>query len=158
MNDVSMIETGCAQALSLAPDQFLADLPSPELLAGAPAWYPFELQAWQIGESIRQVLARNRKLRADPGVQSMLLRVIHQRNLRRGRQSFVFGLGYKCAQPHAPHIVAFLKDPDIQGQVLDSLIKMRASGFTDQVTPLLEARYMWIRALARKYLRMLGTA
>ena len=158
MNATSIVETACEQALEIAPEKFPPDLHSNELLAGAPAWYPFEYRAWELGESVRQTLARHRKLRADPKVQSLLLRVILERNLRRGRQSFVFGLACKSAQPQARHIAPFLKDPDIQGQVLDALIKMRARGFDEKVKPLLDSPYKWIRSLARKYIHTLGTA
>jgi hypothetical protein len=147
------VAAACDEALALAPDQYPPDLPTPELLAGAPAWYPFEHRVWAIGEEIRQALAINRRLRADPAVHECLLRVVCERNLRRGRQPFVTNLAFKSAQPVARYLAAFLKDPDIGGEVVDALLKMKAAGYTAEVEPLTQSRYRWIRTLANRYLR-----
>jgi hypothetical protein len=147
------VTAACEAALALAPDHFPPDLPTNELLSEAPEWYPFELRAWEIGEKIRQALSANRKLRGDSAVQENLLRVVLQRNLRRGRQPFVTNLAFKSAQPIAKYLAIFLNDPDIDGQVVDALLKMQAAGYSAEVASLTQSRYRWIRTLAQKYLR-----
>jgi len=44
----------CDDALRLAPTQWPPTLPASKELLGAPEWYPFEHEAWGIGESIRR--------------------------------------------------------------------------------------------------------
>ena len=53
----------CGEAIRLAPTEFPPTLPPSKELSGAPEWYPFERQAWPIGESIRQAFAKNPKLK-----------------------------------------------------------------------------------------------
>ena len=72
-------------------------------------------------------------------------------NLRRGRQSFVMALGFTGAAHLAPRVARFLADPDVDGQVIDTLLKMRAPGFVAAVRPLLTDTHAWIRNLAKKY-------
>ena len=150
---IESVTAACEAALGLAPDHFPPDLPTNEVLAGAPDWYAFEHRAWEIGEEIRQALSANRKLRQNSAVQESMLRVALERNLRRGRQPFVTNLAFKSAQPLAKYLVAFLNDPDIDGQVVAALLKMQAAGYCAEVSPLTQSRYGWIRTLAQKYLR-----
>ncbi len=143
--------TKCGHAIRLAPEKFPEDLPTTPLLAGAADWYSFELEAWAIGEAVRQALVGNPKLRKSEMVQECILSVIETRNLRRGRQSFVMCLGFTAAAHHAERLIPLLRDPDVDGQVVDTLLKMKAGSYGREVAPLLRARHAWIRKLARRY-------
>jgi hypothetical protein len=46
---------------------------------------------------------------------------------------------------------AFLSDSDVDGQVVHTLLKMRAGGYAEAVAPLLQSEKPWIRRLAKKY-------
>jgi hypothetical protein len=146
----------CLAAKSLAPADFPSDLPSTPLLAGAPGWYDFEEQTWPIGEAIRRSLKTMPLLRRDSSMTTAILSVVRCVNLRRGRQSFVMALGYKTAANHSPVIAAYLQDPDICGQAVDTLLKMQAPGHVTQVDVLLSHNQPWIRRLAKRYVERYG--
>ena len=135
----------------MAPSEFSPTLPTKEGLLGAPGWYSFEHEAWPIGESIRQSFQKTPKLKRDGGALEAVMRVVEQPNLRRGRQSFVMALGFKAASPFASRMARFLVDQDNDGQVVDTLLKMRAPGFVNAVRPLLGDTHTWIRNLAKRY-------
>src|SRR5215208_530338 len=145
------VRGACAKARALAPAEYPPDLPTTPLLAGAPAWYPFEHEAWGTGEVIRQSLRAAPALKRDASVRQAIVEVAGCRNLRRGRQPFVLALGFVGARDHAPALAELLSDPDVGGQAVDTLIKMRAAGYEARVAPLLRARHAWIRTVARRY-------
>jgi len=60
-------------------------------------------------------------------------------------------LGFVAAREFADTVAPFLSDPDVEGQVLDTLIKMKAPGYTQQAVSLLHSDKAWIRRLAKKY-------
>jgi len=145
------ILAACEKALSLAPSEWPADLPPSKKLFGASEWYPFEHEAWAIGESIRRAFVKQPKLRKRTPLISKVAEVATCLNLRRGRQSFVMAIGFVAACPFATALVPFLRDSDIDGHVVDTLLKMKASGFAPVVAPLLQSEKSWIRRLARRY-------
>jgi hypothetical protein len=79
------ILAACEKAIRLAPAEFPPTLPESKELLGAPEWYPFELEAWPIGESVRHAFSKNPKLRKREILLSKVVEVATCRNLRRGR-------------------------------------------------------------------------
>ena len=61
-------------------------------------------------------------------------------------------LGFISARHYAERLAPRLGDPDVDGQVLHTLIKMRASGYTREAELLLFSEQTWIRRLATRYL------
>jgi hypothetical protein len=61
-------------------------------------------------------------------------------------------LGFVAARRYAEALAPFLNDKDVDGQVLDTLIKMKSPGFTQEANSLLHSDKIWIRRLAKKYL------
>lgn len=145
----------CHRAINMGPREVLANLPA--TADGVPQWHSFEHVIWQLGETIRQELAANTRLRRDPDVQECLLSVAETPALRRGRQPFVMILGFRAAASHAPRIAKLLADPDVNGQALDTLLKLRATGYDEQVRPLLNSPYLWVRRCAKRYLKAHGS-
>jgi hypothetical protein len=145
------ILAACEQALRLAPAEYPRTLPPSRELMGAPEWYSFESEAWPIGEGIRRALVENPRLRKKDAVLAKVAEVATCRNLRRGRQSFIMALSFVAARRYAEALVPLLNDADVDGQVLDTLIKMKAPGFAPEVASLLHADKTWIRRLAKKY-------
>jgi len=146
----------CETALRLAPAEYLPDLPVSTSLLGVQDWYPFEHAAWPIGESIRRAFSHHPHLKKRTTLISKVAEVATCRNLRRGRQSFVMALGFVGAQQFAKRLVPFLRDSDVDGQVLDTLLKMKAGGYAQAVAPLAHSDKAWIRRLAKKYLERFG--
>jgi hypothetical protein len=60
-------------------------------------------------------------------------------------------LGFAAARRYADALASFLNDPDVDGQVLDTLIKMKAPGYARQASSLLHSDKVWIRRLAKKF-------
>lgn len=146
------IIAACHAAKDLAPAFFPADLPPDPIAPDVPAWHQFENKAWGIGEQIRQSLLAQPKLKKNPEVIRAILEVIQLRNLRRGRESFVMLLGFTGAAMHAPLVATFANDPDIAGHVVDTLLKMRAPGFSKEIFALTSHKRAWIRRLAHRYI------
>lgn len=136
----------------MAPKEFLPTLPGAKQLFEVPLWHSFENEAWPIGESIRLAFVKNPRFRKNDAVLAKVIEVATCRNLRRGRQSFILALGFVAAQKYAKTLIPSLSDPDVDGQVIDTLIKMKAPGFAHEVAPLLHSKRTWIRRLAEKYI------
>jgi hypothetical protein len=97
------------------------------------------------------------KLRKRTAPIGKVAKVATYRNLRCGRQSFVMAMGFVDARQYAAALVPFLDDPDVDGQIVDTLLKMRAAGYTHAVGGLLRSEKAWIRRLARKYIERYPT-
>jgi hypothetical protein len=146
------VSAACQRAISLAPSDWPPTLTPSNDLWGAPAWYPFEWEAWPIGESIRHAFVKNRRLRR-PEIFRSVVQVTECPNLRRGRQSFVMALGFSEAREFAPRLVSLLDDPDVAGHVVHTLLKMKAAGYGPAVKPLIDCDTAWIRRLAKRYVK-----
>jgi len=149
------IVAACLAAKALAPCDVPADPPNCAI-SGAPAWYPFEHTAWAIGEEIRQSFQAHPRLKRDLASLHAVLDVARYRNLRRGRESFVMALGFTGAATHASALAELIDDPDISGHVVDTLLKMRAPGYSSQVSPLTAHKRAWVRRLAERYIARPG--
>lgn len=68
----------------------------------------------------------------------------------------MMALGFVGARQFAMRLVPFLCDSDVDGQVLDTLLKMKAGGHGQAVAPLAHSNKAWIRRLAKKYLERYG--
>ena len=141
----------CESALRLAPLEWLPDLPSSKELQGAAQWYPFEDEVWPIGESVRRAFQRHPKLKKNRPLISRVVEVATRRNLRHGRQSFIMALGFVAARDFAPMLAPFLDDADVDGHVIDTLLKMKAAGYSAAVAPLTRSKKTWVRRLANRY-------
>jgi len=140
----------CDLAISLSPVTYPPTLPSSQQLSGAPEWYPFEHEVWPIGEKIRLAFVKDRSLRRHSAF-AKVAKVVGYPNLRRGRQSFVMALEFPEACQFAPVIAQLVTDPDVDGQVVHTLLKMKAGGYRELIEPLLHSDKTWIRRLAKRY-------
>jgi hypothetical protein len=145
------VSAACAKALGLAPEAWPTTLPPSPKLKGAAEWYEFEHHAWEIGESVRRAFVKNRRFKTNSALLTKVAEVARCRNLRRGRQSFVMALGFVAARQHAPALAEFVSDPDVDGHVVDTLLKMRAPGYARAIGSLLRSDKAWIRRLAGRY-------
>jgi len=148
--DEKEILAACDLALSLAPPERAPDLP-PDDYAIAP-FHQFEWDVWPIGESIRLAFVKNPKLKKSKAALAKLVEVACCVNLRRGRQSFIMAMGFVAARPLASQLITFLNDEDVNGHIIDTLLKMKVPGFGGQVQPLLGDKRAWVRRLAYRYL------
>jgi|SRR5580704_11314311 hypothetical protein len=150
------IFAACEKALSLAPAEYSPTLPPSKEISGTPEWYAFGHEVWPIGETVRRSFAQHPKFKKNEDLLNKVVEVVICRDLRRGRQSFIMALGFVAARQHAKTLSQFLSDPDVDGHVAYTLIKMKASGFSPEVEPLLQSDKTWIRNLAKKYLSRYG--
>jgi hypothetical protein len=154
------VVAACELALGLSPPEWLADLPAPQGLLGSlglPQWHAFEYDTWPIGEGVRRAFSQCPKLKKRTALIGKVVEVATHRNLRRGRQSFVMAIGFVDSRQYAATLVPFLSDSDVDGQVLYTLLKMRASGHARVVATLLRSKEAWKRRLARKYIERYPT-
>jgi len=142
----------------LIPSEPVPDLPSSPYTIGASEWHDFEHKIWKIGEDIRQLFTKQTVLRSDIHLQAAILDICIARNAKRGRQSFVSLLGYKSCIRHAPILVSEIDDPSVEGHIIDSLLKMGASQYINEVRPFVKHETTWIRKKAITYCERFGIA
>jgi len=124
---------------------------------GTPAWHDYERKIWQLGERIRQILLQNKKLRTDSDIQQGILSICINKNSKRGRQSFITLLGnVKCAA-YSKEIASQLSDEFVDGQVIETLYKMRVGNYALDIIPYCAHKKAWIRNLAKRYFSRYGS-
>ena len=145
-----------AEAEALIPDHRHPDLPV-GVHSKSPEWHSFEHRIWGIGELIRQELLKKKSLRKDEELQRAFARVGCNPFARRGRQSFVMLLEYKCCAGQAPGIADQLGDQDVAGHAVSTLLKMQAPGYAREIEPFVTAaKAAWVRKTARRYVERYG--
>ena len=147
----------CAGTIALAPHE-VPPLPAKPELRDVPEWRSFEHEAWQAGELARQTLSAHRSWKADPTIRSAILSVALHKPLARGRQSWILALGFVAAQDLASELVPLLGDTQVNGHVVDALLRMRCGDYAGQVWPLTQHEHAWIRKLARRYVKRYSAA
>lgn len=148
----SQIHQLLTEASAEIPIDPLPDLPGLPSFPEVPQWHPHEHILWKIGEQMRQLMAESGNHLNDDHIDAVL-QICRNPNAGRGRQSFVLLLGKVRYARFADAIVPLLQDPDVCGQAVNTLYKMKASGHTDAVRPLLDHEQTWIRKEARRYLQ-----
>jgi hypothetical protein len=138
-------------AEALIPLENLPELPPGPLTSGQPDFYPFEIQIWDIGESIRQLINEQPKLRGDRELLSEFLRIARDPRGKRGRQSFVLLFAYKPCTPFASLLIDEIEDPNVCGQVIYALHKMKVPGFVGRIQLFTSHKETWIRNKAKQY-------
>jgi hypothetical protein len=151
-NPLTTIEALLAQAKFLLPRSTPAQLQPMEGFPDLPQWHEFEHSLWSIGEQIRHAMNEQPRLRGNRNLYAKILAIVQDRNARRGRQSFVLLFAYRPCVAWASDLATLISDPDIDGQIISALYKMRASGYSTIVAPFLSSSITWIRKEARRYL------
>ena len=141
-----------AEAFSVVPDTRPPDLPTTELIPDVPAWHGFEHKLWALGEQVWQIINEKPALRNDRAIYSQLFVLAKNRAGMRGRQSWILLFAYKTCAGWALELASLLPDPDIDGHIVSSLYKMKATGFSDRVLPFRDSEITWIRKEATRYL------
>lgn len=139
-----------SEAECLIPKTMSADRQISNHEVDAREWQRFELDLWDIGETIRRLILESRK---KPSREQLgrICGICVNSFAGRGRQSFVLLLGKKCYAEYAPLIAPFLSDSDIAGQTADTLYKMGTPDYISQMEPLTRHKQTWIRNIAKKY-------
>ena len=140
------------RAEALIPEENLPDLPYMDLAPDVHDWYEFEHRLWEIGEEIRQFLSEN-KNKLNKNQIDRIVSICLDKKAKRGRQSFVMLLGKKIYNSYADMIVTVLNDDDVDGQVIDTLYKMGAKEYVEQIEPFLTHNRTWIRNEAKRYVQ-----
>ena len=140
------------RAEALIPEENLPDLPYMDLAPDVHDWYEFEHRLWEIGEEIRQFLSEN-KNKLNKNQIDRIVSICLDKKAKRGRQSFVMLLGKKIYNSYADMIVTVLNDDDVDGQVIDTLYKMGAKEYVEQIEPFLTHNRTWIRNEAKRYVK-----
>ena len=146
------LDTLLTRAEALIPEENLPDLPYMDLAPDVHDWYEFEHKLWEIGEEIRQFISEN-KNKLNKNQIDRIVSICLDKKAKRGRQSFVMLLGKKIYNSYAGMIVTVLNDDDVDGQVIDTLYKMGAKEYVEQIEPFLTHNRTWIRNEAKRYVQ-----
>jgi hypothetical protein len=120
-------------------------------------WEKFELDIWQHGEKVRQLLFQNKTLRSDSDILAKIANISLNRNARNGRQSFIMLLGHVNCKSYARQLIQQMDDNSVNGHIIDSIYKMKAVGFAKEIRPFINHKITWIRNIAKKYLIVYGS-
>ncbi len=145
------------KAENLIPTKMEKDLEPLDGFPNVPSWHKYETDIWEIGEEIRQLIFKKKSLRKDDEINDLILNICLNRNSKRGRQSFILLLAYKHLSRYAPQIIEMIDDKFVDGQIIDTIYKMQASGFEKEIEPFKIYQQTWIKKLATKYVEKYGT-
>ncbi|WP_407359669.1 hypothetical protein [Microbacterium sp. LBN7] len=142
------------EARELVPSERPAELPGAVNGEGVyiPGWHSFEHVVWRHGSDIWGLLTEHPALRDDDDLCEQIIAIVTNPAALRGRQSFILACGSVKFAAYAPQIASQLGDPDVEGQALSTLIKMRAGAYAAQVRPLLDSPSGFIHKFAKRYL------
>ena len=115
-------------------------------------WYGYENLIWDLGESFRRVLKRNRALRGRDTIFEAIERVCLDARYGKGRESFTMLLGQYGGPRRVPVLLRLLDDPEVCGHALYALRLLGRSGAESRARTLLSSPSVWIRGEAKKYL------
>jgi hypothetical protein len=141
-----------SRANLLVPKELKPDLKALEGYPDVPSWHKFEIDVWNFGEDIRQILEHYKPLRKDKDLLDLFLTICLNRNSKRGRQTFIMLFEFKHCVGYAKQIVSQLNDKFVEGHVIRCLNKMQAGGFGGQIKKFTEHKVRWIRNEAKKYM------
>lgn len=106
----------------------------------------------ELQDTLRQFLLEN-KNKLNVSQIERIVKICLDKRAKRGRQSFVMLLGKKMFSEYAEQIVSLIDDDDVDGQVIDTLYKMGATGYADLIEPFLSHNRTWIRNEAKRYIQ-----
>ena len=86
-------------------------------------------------------------------LQLAILCVATEPKAKRGRQSFIMLLGYAACAQFAPQSMKQLSDPQVCGQVIDTLTKMKCPDYGEAIEPFTRDKTTWIRNTAKLYIK-----
>ena len=135
----------------LIPEVFLDNLEI-DSMSNQPKWYPFESQIWKNGERIRQLFLTDKKLRNKESVFDKLFEIATNRNAKRGRQSFIMLFGSVKHSKYSSQLIKQIDDNSVDGQIIDTIYKMKVTEFTKEIKPFTNHDFTWIRNIAKKYI------
>lgn len=142
------------EAESLVPQNIEPDLPPTQLLPNIPEWHSYEHKIWKLGEDIRQLFLLYPSLKSDKEIHLQILDICLNPNSKRGRQSFIMLLGYKQFSDYAEVLITQVNDEFVTGHILDTILKMKVSGYGRIMENYINYNITWIRNVAKRYLKI----
>lgn len=136
---------------SIIPSELEDDLEI-ESISKQPKWHSFEHQIWKNGEEIRQKLLFDKKLKKDEEVFDKLLTIATNRYAKRGRQSFILLFGSVKYIKYSSELIKHINDGCVNGQVIDTIYKMRVCNYVEEIKPFCNSPITWIKNIAKKYI------
>ena len=140
-----------SQTNSVIPEKLESNLKPLDGDPDIPAWHKFEIEVWNFGEDIRQILKQYKPLRKDTYLLDLFLAICLNRNSKRGRQSFLKLFEFKHCEIYAKQIITQIDDHFVEGHVIRCLNKMQAGGFSALIRKFTTHNVTWIRNDANKY-------
>ena len=118
-------------ALKYIPLTELEELPKTRY--NLPQWHSYEHSVWRIGEDIRQILLKNKKIELSDNQIEKIIEIINNPLAKRGRQTFVWLFGKRKYAGLAPRIIGQIYNDDVSLHIFDTIYKMRALGYEKEI-------------------------
>ena len=119
---------------------------------GAPDWRRYELKIWELGESLRLYLKKQKSWRGPSTLFDAIAQVMGTKVYGKGRQTFALLLGDFGGSSYSRDLGRAIEDPEVVGHAIKALTKLRAAGYELEVRKAMSIYSGWIRAAAKKYL------
>jgi len=114
-------------------------------------WYTYEDMIWAVGESFRQVLKKQKRLRTSQPLFQAIENVASRPTFGKGRESFVMLMGQYGGKDRVPILVSLLQDRELGGHAVYALRLLGAEEAMEAIRPFLESEKPWVRREARRY-------
>lgn len=119
----------------------------------ARAWRGFEFWTWQLGETLRQTLAKKPRWKRSDPIMAACIAIVEDAELLRGRQPFLELIARYGGEAAHAVIVRCIADDDVVGHAIKAA---RIAGVAEARDRVLEAAELtdkaWVRREAKKYL------
>lgn len=124
---------------------------------GAPDWLAYEMRIWTLGETLRQLMKKDKRWRGVTAILEAAAKVVRCAEFGKGRQTFVLLLGDYGDKSYSSVLGDCLRDAETRGHALKSLTKLGAEGFDMHARRIALEDSGWIRTAAKRYLSVAGS-
>lgn len=113
----------------------------------------YEGMIWDIGEKFRQIIKRNKKLKAKDKISKEIEKVAQNKLYGKGRESFVMLLGQYGGKESIPTLINLLNDEVVNGHAVYALRLLKAKDAAEYVRPFIDSKITWVRNEAKSYFK-----
>jgi hypothetical protein len=118
-------------------------------------WHRYESLAWTLGESLRQIMRRTKRLRKSERIFNSVRAICFDVRFGKGRESLVILLGRYGGSSQITALMGLLDDAEVCGHAIYALRLLGAVEAAEKIAPYLNSHKAWVRQEARKYFEKL---
>jgi hypothetical protein len=123
----------------------------------APDWTRYEIRLSELGSKFELYLKAHTRIRGRNPLLNAIGELVADTRFGKGRDAFVSIVGDFGDASFVDVLKPLLRDPDVEGQALYAVTKLKIRGLDSLVEPLrMKSKEAWIRKAAEKYIQKYG--